>query len=75
MENADVIQEILERVVRVETKIDNYNALKDKTDEAFTTSKQNSKDISDIKDNVKWLWRTGLGAVIIVVIGALIKFN
>lgn len=75
MENNDIIQEILERVVRMETKLDNYNALKDKADEAFTTSKQNSKDISDIKDNVKWLWRTGLGAVIIVVIGALIKFN
>lgn len=59
MENNDIIQEILERVVRMETKLDNYNALKDKADEAFTTSKQNSKDISDIKDNVKWLWRTG----------------
>jgi len=75
MENNDVIQEILERVVRMETKLDNYNALKDKADEAYTESKQNSKDIGEMKDNIKWLWRTGLGAVIIIIIGAIIKFN
>ncbi|MDF2885154.1 MAG: hypothetical protein K0R54_5726 [Clostridiaceae bacterium] len=75
MENNDVIQEILERVVRMETKLDDFTSLKDKANEAYTTSKQNSKDITEMKDNITWIWRTVLGAVIITIIGAIITFH
>ncbi|WP_010241325.1 hemolysin XhlA family protein [Clostridium arbusti] len=75
MENNDVIQEISERLVRIETKLDDFTSLKDKAEQAYTESKQNAKDITEIKDNIKWLWRTGLGAVIVIIVGAIIKFN
>ncbi|NMM64398.1 hypothetical protein HBE96_17395 [Clostridium sp. P21] len=73
--NSDVIQEILERLVRMETKLDDFTNLREKTDIAFTTSKQNEKDITEIKDNVKWCWRTTLGAIIIAAIGLFFKFH
>jgi hypothetical protein len=74
MENSEnQIQEILERLVRMETKLDNYNALKDKADEAFTVSKQGEKDIKEIKDNIKWCWRTIVGAIIVGAIGIYMK--
>lgn len=75
MENNDVIQEILERVVRMETKLDDFASLKDKANDAYTTGKQNSKDITEMKDNIRWIWRTVLGAVIITIVGAIITFH
>jgi hypothetical protein len=70
----NIQQEILERIVRIETKIDGYNATKEKTDQAFNIAIQNSKDIQEIQDNLKWLWRTTTGALIIAAITAAIKF-
>lgn len=76
MENSEnQIQEILERLVRMETKLDNYNALKDKADDAFNASKQNTKDITEIKDNIKWCWRTIIGSILVGAVGLYFKFH
>lgn len=45
----DVLSEILERIVRVETKIDGYNNLREKLDEACSISVRNFDDIKGIK--------------------------
>lgn len=71
----DLQHEILERIVRIETKLDNYNATKERADEAYSISKQNCKEIQEMKDNQKWLWRTTLGAIIAGVISVFIKFK
>jgi hypothetical protein len=71
----DVIQEILERLVRMETKLDDFNALREKTDTAFTTSKQNAKEITEMKSNVTWCWRTTIGAIIVAFISIWIKLH
>lgn len=75
MENGDKIEEILERLVRMETKLDDFTRLREKAESAYTTSNQNKEDIETIQDNIKWLWRTGLGAVIVAAIGFIIKFH
>ena len=73
--DVNIQQEILERIVRIETKIDGYNSTREKADMAFTRTCQNEKDIAEIKDNQKWLWRTIAGAIILGILGAVIKFK
>lgn len=75
MDAENKIEEILERVVRMETKLDDFTNLREKAETAYNTSNQNKQDIGEIRDNIKWLWRTGLGAIIVAVVGLIIKFH
>jgi len=70
-----VIQEILERVVRIETKIESYNGLREKLDKAYGMSYNNRDDITEMKDNQKWLWRTVIGGFIAGVITFVFKWG
>jgi len=67
-------QEILERIVRIETKIDGYNNLREKLDATHLMAVSNKEDIVEMKDTQKWLSRTVAGAVIVSVVSLLIKF-
>lgn len=60
----DKIQEILERIVRIETKIDGYNQLRERVDESYSLSKSATEDIKEVKDSLKWAWRTIAAALI-----------
>lgn len=71
----DKMGEVLERVTRIETKIDGYNNLRDKLDKAYGLSKQNARDLEKLLDNTKWLWRTIAGAIFIGILNAIVKFN
>jgi len=71
----DLIQEILERVVRIETKIDGYNHLREKVEKVYSMAKNNAEDIKEMKDNNKWLWRTIAGALILSALAAFISFK
>lgn len=73
--DVNIQQEILERIVRIETKIDGYNSTREKADIAYNKACQNEKDITEIKDNQKWLWRTIAGAIILGLISTLITFK
>lgn len=64
--------EVLERLAKIESKIDDYKTFKDKTETAFVTSKQNTKELEELKDKLKWITRTIAGAIITVVIGAIV---
>lgn len=61
--------EVLSRLAVIESKLDDYGTLKTKTDEAYSTSKENAKDIDEINDKIKWLSRTITGAIITGVVG------
>lgn len=65
----DFEREVLERLTKIETKLDDYNNIRDKTEEAYSLSKENEKDINDINDKIKWLSRTIAGAIITGIIG------
>lgn len=75
MDAENKIEEILERLVRMETKLDDFTSLREKVESAYNTSNQSKQDIGEIRDNIKWLWRTGLGAIIVAVVGLIIKFH
>lgn len=64
--------EVLERLAKIESKIDDYKVFKDKTESAYTKSNQNERDIEEINDKIKWLSRTVAGAAITIVIGAIV---
>lgn len=69
-----VVQDMIERLVRIETKLDNYESLrekadaaKDRADAAYAIAVGNAEDIKEIKANNKWSWgyMIGLGITII----------
>lgn len=47
------IQEVIERIVRLETKIDDFSNIRDKAECAYSISKENIKDTSDNKEDIK----------------------
>lgn len=61
--------QVLTRLAVIESKIDDYNSIKDKTNEAYTLSKENEKEISEINDKIRWITRTIAGAIIAGAIG------
>ena len=65
-------REVLDRLKTIEVKIDDYNSIKDKTEEAHTKSIQNEKEIKEIKDKMQWLSRTIAATIIAIVIGAIV---
>ncbi|QEK11707.1 hypothetical protein FQB35_04645 [Crassaminicella thermophila] len=73
--NNDIIQEILERIVRIETKIDGYNNLREKLDTTHNKAMNNEQRIKKIEDSQTWLWRTFVGALIVGFIATSIKWK
>ncbi|KLU66290.1 hemolysin XhlA [Desulfosporosinus acididurans] len=74
-EHEDVLIDIRERLVRVETKIDTQNDLRKKVDDteakAIDTearSKSNTKRLDKLEANNTWLWRTVVAAIISAVV-------
>jgi hypothetical protein len=74
MENSKFEREVLDRLIKIETKLDDYGNMREKTEEAYTLSKENKIDIDEINDKIKWLSRTIAGAIIAGIIGIIFTF-
>lgn len=61
--------EVIERLTRIEQKLDDYKEVKDISRDADSRSKQNEKRITDLEDRNKWLGRTMIGAIICEIVG------
>lgn len=66
--------EVLTRLAKIETKLDDYSNTRDKVDTAYTQSNENKKDIQELQDKIKWISRTSIGAIITGLIGLLFAF-
>lgn len=64
MDNRNFETEVLTRLTIIETKLDDYNRIKEKSDIAYNLSNENKKEINEIKDKIKWISRTIVGAII-----------
>ena len=64
--------EVLERLAKIESKIDDYKTFKEKTDTAYNTAKQNKDEIDEIKNKLQWVSRTIAGTIIGIVIAAIV---
>lgn len=70
----DFETEVLTRLTKIETKLDDYSRTRDKVDTAYNQAKENEKDIQDLQDKIKWISRTSIGAIITGLIGLLFAF-
>ncbi|MED1801768.1 hemolysin XhlA family protein [Brevibacillus porteri] len=75
-----VLSDIRERIVRVETKLDSMTDVrataeeaKEKANEALQYGKSAHHRLNEVADNQRWLWRTVIGALILGAISLLWK--
>lgn len=61
----DFETEVLTRLTRIETKLDDYDSLKTKVEETKTKTHSNERRLDEIEDKQKWLGRTTIGAIIV----------
>ncbi|MFD0682363.1 MULTISPECIES: hemolysin XhlA family protein [unclassified Paenibacillus] len=65
--------EILQRLTRVETKLDLMINARDIANEALQSTKAAHKRLDTLEENQTWLWRTAIAALIVGGIGLLWK--
>lgn len=65
----DFETQVLTRLAVIESKLDDYKSVRDKTEEAFNTSLENKQDILEINEKIKWITRTIAGAIISGAVG------
>ena len=70
----DFEREVLERLTKIETKLDDYNGIKTKAEDGYSLSKANEKDISELKEKIQWITRTLVGAIITGIITLLVAY-
>jgi hypothetical protein len=68
-------QDMKERLVRLETKLDQYNSIREAAYNAKNLSETNSTDIAEIKGNLTWLWRTIAMSIIAGITGLYFKLK
>lgn len=66
-------REVLDRLIAIETKLDTVDmkTVRDDSLEALNLSKENKCDITEMKDNNKWVWRTIVGSIILWVLSVI----
>ena len=66
--------EVLTRLTKIETKLDDYNNMKIKTEDAFNLSKENEKEITELQEKMKWISRAVIGAVLTGIVGIVLFY-
>lgn len=70
----DFETQVLTRLAVIESKIDDYKSIKDKTSEAYNNSIKNKEEIDEINEKIKWITRLVAGAFITGGIGLIFAF-
>ena len=65
----DFETQVLTRLAVIESKIDDYNNIKEKCEEAYNKSKTNEKYIEEINERLKWITRLITGTIVTGIIG------
>lgn len=75
MEQSKFEREVLDRLMRLETKIDlqDYKGIQEKVDNSVNLSRSNEERIEKLEDNNKWLVRLILGAIILGILAFVYK--
>lgn len=69
----DPLIEIVDRLARIETKLDNHEQLRESRYSTLN-GKNNEGDIAEIKENQKWTWRTIAGIGVSVAVYLITKY-
>lgn len=84
----NIMQEVIERLIKIEAKLDSYSDAKRKTYEnekeiiklkgdiemLQKDNRVQNMEIAELKEKNKWLFRTTVGAMITGLIGILVAF-
>lgn len=75
MEQSKFEREVLDRLIRLETKIDlqDYKGLSEKVEAASNKADNNEDRIKKLEDANRWLTRLVIGAIISAIIALLLK--
>ncbi|MEG0349592.1 hemolysin XhlA family protein [Enterococcus sp.] len=66
--------EVLQRLTKIEENTKNISDVSAKATDAWHKSINNESDINELKENLKWSWRTLAGIGVSVVVMILSKF-
>lgn len=66
--------EVLTRLTKIETLLQDFKGIEEKSTEAYNLSINNKQRLDKIEDNNKWLFRTTVGAVITGLIAIVLTF-
>lgn len=66
--------EVLTRLTKIETMLEDFKGIEQKSIKAFELSQRNKERLDKIEDNNKWLFRTAIGAVITGLVGIVLTF-
>lgn len=61
--------QVLTRLAVIESKLDDYKSVREKTEESYNLSQENKQDIVEINEKIKWITRTIVGAIVSGIIG------
>lgn len=64
MQQQNFETEVLTRLAVIESKLDDYKEIKDKSDKAYNLALDNQKEIDELKEKNKWLSRSLIGAIL-----------
>ena len=65
--------EVLQRLTKIETMLEDFKGVESKSTEAYNLSISNKQRLDKIEDNNKWLFRTSVGAIITGLIGIILS--
>lgn len=65
--------EVLQRLTKIETMLEDFKGVETKSIEAYNLSMSNKQRLDKIEDNNKWLFRTSVGAIITGLIGIILS--
>lgn len=70
----DFQTEVLARLVRIETKLDDYDSMKTKVEETRARAVSNEIKINEIDEKQKWIERTTIGAILVGAVNLIFIF-
>ena len=68
MEDKKFEIEVLQRLTKIETLLEDFKGVEAKSNEAYNISMENKKKIEKLEDNSRWLFRTCIGAILTTLI-------
>lgn len=66
--------EVLTRLTKIETMLEDFKGVESKSSQAYELSQRNRDRLDKIEDNVRWLFRTAIGAIITGGVGIVLAF-
>lgn len=66
--------EVLTRLTKIETMLEDFKGVESKSSQAYELSQRNRDRLDKIEDNIRWLFRTAIGAIITGGIGIVLAF-